>query len=57
MLFTFPVPLVLLGSSQFIFVGLGVSAWFPGSLVPGRFSFTIKFALRAAAVVKYFTYF
>ena len=27
----FPVPLVQLGSSQFIFVGLGVSAWFPGS--------------------------
>ena len=26
-------------------------------LVPGRFSFAIKFALRAATVVKYFTYF
>ena len=26
-------------------------------LVPGRFNCAIKFALRAAAVVKYFTYF
>ena len=53
----FLVPLLLLGSSQFIFVGLGVSAWFPGSFGSWEISFCNKVCYTRCAVVKYFTYF